>query len=409
MTTKTYIDGDDPSNSFFGSVATTNYNGDTRGVGLSITCTISGGKVDNITWDKNEAIEGYDDAPILHFVPVDQNGGGARAEVIVVAGRVIDIVLTDGGSGYTKAPKVVVARQYEVCKGNRKFDPFVELRLNNKITQASPVYIQSEWSYSKGIGGSGGAGYAIVSAVLAPVSMPAVKDKITIFFDPITRSVTTKALLGSVKIVWPTTQANAGTNLVTSFKEITYIEPSISVGLGVTAEIGKETVYQVGFVDYRHYNPAWNSSAPTHLNNMTLRPSFLMWENAKFMDTGNIVDGSGVAVSALTIDEMARWGYDLEDFADNAGSGISDAGYAFNVGYPSINYYMGRINQNLVAGDVIVYAASTSDFPATGTLQLGSEQITYTGKQSDRFTGCTRCANGKTAIAHTACDYFRSA
>ena len=140
-----------------------------------------------------------------------------------------------------------------------------------------------------------------------------------------------------------------------------------------------------------------------------MRPSFFMWENAKFMDTGNIVDGTGLGVSALTIEEMSRWGYDLEDFADNAGSGVSDAGYVFNVGYPSINYYMGRINQNLVAGDVIVYAASTSDFPATGTLQLGTEQITYTGKLSDRFTGCTRGVNGTTAIAHTAGDYFRSA
>jgi len=140
-----------------------------------------------------------------------------------------------------------------------------------------------------------------------------------------------------------------------------------------------------------------------------LRPSFLMWENAKFMDTGNIVDGSGVGVSALTIEEMARWGYDLEDFADNAGSGVSDAGYAFNVGYPSINYYMGRINQNLATGDVIVMVASTTNFPTTGTIQLGAEQITYTGKLSDRFTGCTRGANGTTAIAHTAGDYFRSA
>ena len=70
---------------------------------------------------------------------------------------------------------------------------------------------------------------------------------------------------------------------------------------------------------------------------------------------------------------------------------------------------MGRINQNLVAGDAIVYAENTTNFPASGTLQLGSEQITYTGKLSDRFTGCTRGANGTTAQAHTAGDYFRSA
>ena len=135
-----------------------------------------------------------------------------------------------------------------------------------------------------------------------------------------------------------------------------------------------------------------------------------MWENAKFMDTGNIVDGTGLGVSALTIEEMSRWGYDLADFADNAGSGVSDAGYVFNVGYPSINYYLGRINQNLNSSDTIVYAENTTDFPATGTLQLGKEQITYTGKQSDRFTGCTRGVNGTTAQSHdTSEPYFRSA
>ena len=44
------------------------------------------------------------------------------------------------------------------------------------------------------------------------------------------------------------------------------------------------------------------------------------------------------------------------------------------------------------------------------TLQLGKEQITYTGKQSDRFTGCTRGVNGTTAQSHDTNEpYFRSA
>ena len=90
---KTYVDGDDPSNNFFGSVASTNYNGNTRGNGLSVTCTISGGKVDTITWDKEVTISGYDTTPILHFIPVDQAGGGARAEVIVSGGTVVDLSL----------------------------------------------------------------------------------------------------------------------------------------------------------------------------------------------------------------------------------------------------------------------------------------------------------------------------
>ena len=168
--------------------------------------------------------------------------------------------------------------------------------------------------------------------------------------------------------------------------------------------IGREFTYQLGFTDYRFWG-----TVPAGFANITLRPSFQMWENAKFMDTGNILH-NGVSVSALTIEEFARWGFDLADFANWGGSGISDAGYAFNVGYPSINYYLGRINQNLNSSDTIVYAENTTDFPATGTLQLGKEQITYTGKQSDRFTGCTRGVNGTTAQSHDTNEpYFRSA
>ena len=269
--------------------------------------------------------------------------------------------------------------------------------------------------------------------------MPAVQDKITVIFDPMTRSASSSTShIGAVQITWPTINQNAGTNLIKVFKEITHIQTGGSVKMGIPfiyldaqgnrrvgpppggggggggvgpgdPVVGKSTIYELGFVDHRYWNPAWNSSAPAHLNNMSLRPSFLMWENAKFMDTGNVLHNS-ISVSALTIEEMARWGYDLEDFADNAGSGVSDAGYVFNVGYPSINYYLGRINQNLNSSDTIVYAENTTDFPASGTLQLGKEQITYTGKQSDRFTGCTRGVNGTTAQSHdTSEPYFRSA
>lgn len=43
---------------------------------------------------------------------------------------------------------------------------------------------------------------------------------------------------------------------------------------------------------------------------------------------------------------------------------------------------------------------STTGFSSTGTLIIGSEEITYTGKTSATFTGCTRGANSTTAAAH---------
>ena len=43
---------------------------------------------------------------------------------------------------------------------------------------------------------------------------------------------------------------------------------------------------------------------------------------------------------------------------------------------------------------------STSGFSSTGTILIGSEQITYTGTTSTTFTGCTRGANSTTATSH---------
>ena len=56
----------------------------------------------------------YFTPPIIEFIPQDGTGGGARAEVIVSKGQVLSVDLIDGGSGYTKAPKVIVARRFDI-------------------------------------------------------------------------------------------------------------------------------------------------------------------------------------------------------------------------------------------------------------------------------------------------------
>lgn len=43
---------------------------------------------------------------------------------------------------------------------------------------------------------------------------------------------------------------------------------------------------------------------------------------------------------------------------------------------------------------------STSGFDSSGTIAVGSEEITYTGTTATTFTGCTRGANNTTAAAH---------
>jgi len=49
-----------------------------------------------------------------------------------------------------------------------------------------------------------------------------------------------------------------------------------------------------------------------------------------------------------------------------------------------------------------ITVGSTAGFSYTGTIQIESEQITYTGLTGTTFTGCTRGANSTAAAAHTA-------
>ena len=45
---------------------------------------------------------------------------------------------------------------------------------------------------------------------------------------------------------------------------------------------------------------------------------------------------------------------------------------------------------------------STTDLSSTGTVYIGSEQVTYTGITGNDITGCTRGANSTTASAHSS-------
>ena len=47
-----------------------------------------------------------------------------------------------------------------------------------------------------------------------------------------------------------------------------------------------------------------------------------------------------------------------------------------------------------------ILLTSAADFTATGTILIGTEQITYTGKSTNTLTGCVRGANSTTAALH---------
>jgi hypothetical protein len=403
---KDYNPGQDVSNAFFGSVTTTNYNGNVRGVGLSVTCEIENGSVSEVTWNRRDLQllydEGiiqpttaydYDSPPILHFVSVNQEGGGARAEVVVSGGQIIDIVLTKKGSGYTKPPKVITARSYDLIKSSgRKVDTFHTLGIGTQIGQSSPVAVASFIDIIKGV--------ELPVAILDPsVAVPDSIDVTLIiqhiidtaplftvsreyrFFNP---------FAGSTSIAAPTTQTDADILVI--------IEPKLlSDNILVTTSINITEFLEVGF-------SMWASD----LVDLTFFNNINHWENSIFMDLGDIIAPSGDPVSEVQLAELEPY----EIISD----GSSSSAYPFNLGYSSINYYMAQLDTSdlpnqgdpafLATGEVVY--ANTARFPSSGTILIGGEKISYTSKLADRFINCTRGAEGSPIAIHTIGDYLRN-
>ena len=60
------------------------------------------------------------------------------------------------------------------------------------------------------------------------------------------------------------------------------------------------------------------------------------------------------------------------------------------------------LNGNISTSATTVIVASGTDFTSSGSIKIGGEIITYTGKSTNNLTGCTRGQNITTATAHTS-------
>jgi hypothetical protein len=65
--------------------------------------------------------------------------------------------------------------------------------------------------------------------------------------------------------------------------------------------------------------------------------------------------------------------------------------------WPSLTLLNGGINDSVTT----ITVDSTEDFPSAGTINIGSEKITYTGVTSTTFTGCGRGADSTSAASHS--------
>ena len=131
-----------------GIVSVSNYNGVTSGQGLDVVANITNGVVTSLTWNrrditKNPTASGYSIAPKLVFESINKQGGGAEAEVICEGGDVIDVILTQGGSGYTVAPKVNVTRGYNIIKKHRQFDTKYQKTIIKRAPAALATFVST--------------------------------------------------------------------------------------------------------------------------------------------------------------------------------------------------------------------------------------------------------------------------
>jgi hypothetical protein len=89
------------------------------------------------------------------------------------------------------------------------------------------------------------------------------------------------------------------------------------------------------------------------------------------------------------------------------GNLISSAGVFYQgpgaIGLTSDQTYTTTLSGTINASVGTIGVVSTASFPfSAGTLLCGTEQIKFTGKTSNSFTGCVRGFNGTTAAAHTS-------
>lgn len=395
---KNYIPGKDVSNDFFGSIITSNYNGETKGVGLSVTCNVTNGKISSLEWNKKDlqllfdegiiqptTAYGYESPPILHFIPVDQQGGGARAEVIVSRGQIIDIVLVNPGSGYTKPPKVVTAKQYEIIKQRgRKFDSFVTLEVRSQIQQQSPVQATSIFQFFQDFDSTTAFVLSSAVSVDSNINLEIYKE---LNFSA-TFAVSQEFVLGRIKsqqsVDMPTNQQNSNIVVILELDQTIASQPSLTT----IVESQKAYPTSVGTISY----------------------TLDQWEFAKFMNTGDILSTGGFPVSKVTVEDL---GY----FDIQADGSLLNSNREFKLAYPSINNYITQLDTDdlpaegdagYLATGAVVYA-NTTNFASTGTILIGKEKISYTNKLSDRFIGCTRGVDQSLITSHSIGDYIRNA
>jgi len=122
--------------------------------------------------------------------------------------------------------------------------------------------------------------------------------------------------------------------------------------------------------------------------------------NGKTNNTGTITLNTGNATTTILYDE--RISVDtkilLIPFSDAAEQDTAPYGEFQDLSYTTLS---GNINSSVTTVPVV----STSGFRSAGVIRINNEIISYTGKTSTSFTGCTRGDFGTSNASHNSGDF----
>jgi hypothetical protein len=335
--------------------------------------------------------------PIIRFIPIDGNGGGAKAEVIICNDQILDVVLLDGGSGYTEKPKVVISRKFSIIKKNPR-----KIQTHLALLQIIP---KLNLNFS----------------IISQIELFRDSDNVTYIFDIVYLGQNFDIATDIINHIWPKsvstgviksepTKITAVLASIKSFNSVVTTKINITNRLEIPVKnisvekLSKNITNAVylGTVDKLNGN---NYSAG-HFSQNIAGNRLAVFETAKFIDTGY----SGV--SKLTIEEFSIMYPNsvVQDFDEpNTIKITSNPRNVFNLGYSSIQEFGAFLDIPLSSTDTVyMYIRDTSIFPVQGKILIGKEIITYSSKQSDRFVGLTRGVNGTTPESYSAGQYLRT-
>lgn len=426
----------DVNSGYTGRIGVTNYNGEISGEGLDVIPVVDTNiasptysQIIELQWNKKDWVEyfdngivptgagyGYTSYPIIQFIPQpvrDDNGiivanqpaqgGGAEGYAITNGNEIIDVVLTNRGSGYLTPPKVYITRQYKL-----KRVVTTENYINLNIEPTS-IFVTN---------------LVITSAITEnPQSIPQF-NVVSLTTEGLVQSSATVGVQ-NIEIITPTNDVSIplSENQPTVIKDIFVQPPQQLVDVDTDTsqyvyifEKNESATSILGQSELIHQMPMGvvDTKVLTGLSSDNYTGNVLgnRWDLAKeifFLDPG-VANVSGMTIGEFA-DKYPNVTIDDIDQPDLNSVLLGSYPYIWDNGYPSSQEYGSNLqtsNLSAVGGTGVIVYGNTRGFPSSGIIQINKELITYTSKLTDRFVGCTRGAYSSPIGSHLIGDYMRS-